>query len=434
MKTNKNLPKSEYKTDITSGKRIAADLHPRSPLEDSHPQASLAHPHNWQQLAPPLLDWYAQNARSLPWRETKDPYRIWVSEIMLQQTRVEAVKGYYAHFMNELPDVAALASCPEDRLLKLWEGLGYYSRARNLKKAAKQIMDSYDGKLPADHAALLKLPGIGPYTAGAIASIAFSLPVPAVDGNVLRVRARVFGDDGDIAEQSVKKTAEEELRAFMLTYFTCKQTQMNPGAFNQALMDLGATVCLPNGTPDCNACPWQSMCIAYQEERTIELPVKKKKAPRRIEKRTVFLIMDGDRVVLRKRPAKGLLAGLYELPNVTGHLDEKEALTYVRSLSESSDVSKGIGTASDRFADNASVQNSTENTGLQPLRIQKLEPAKHIFTHIEWHMTGYLIRVDSLTSESSGLLFAEQEDVKERYSIPSAFDAYIGHIKGSSIL
>ncbi len=382
---------------------------------------------NWQQLASPLLNWYANNARTLPWRETKDPYRIWVSEIMLQQTRVEAVKGYYARFMDELPDVAALASCPEDRLLKLWEGLGYYSRARNLKKAAEKIMESHDGKLPADHAALLKLPGIGPYTAGAIASIAFGLPVPAVDGNVLRVRARVFGDDSDIAEQGVKKTAEEELRAFLLEAvstgsnagaFSISGNDVNlPGTFNQALMDLGATVCLPNGTPDCSACPWQSMCIAYKEGRTTELPVKKKKAPRRIEKRTVFLIMDGDRVVLQKRPAKGLLAGLYELPNVTGHLNENEALSFVRNLSKP--VSEDTGCSG----------KPTQNTGLQPLRIQKLEQAKHIFTHIEWHMTGYLIRVDSLTSEASGLLFAEQTDVKERYSIPSAFDAYIGQIK-----
>ncbi len=382
---------------------------------------------NWQQLASPLLNWYANNARTLPWRETKDPYRIWVSEIMLQQTRVEAVKGYYARFMDELPDVAALASCPEDRLLKLWEGLGYYSRARNLKKAAEKIMESHDGKLPADHAALLKLPGIGPYTAGAIASIAFGLPVPAVDGNVLRVRARVFGDDSDIAEQGVKKTAEEELRAFLLEAVSTDSNagalsisgnDVNlPGTFNQALMDLGATVCLPNGTPDCSACPWQSMCIAYKEGRTTELPVKKKKAPRRIEKRTVFLIMDGDRVVLQKRPAKGLLAGLYELPNVTGHLSENEALSFVRNLSKP--VSEHTG-CSDK---------STQPPGLQPLRIQKLEQAKHIFTHIEWHMTGYLIRVDSLTSEASGLLFAEQTDVKERYSIPSAFDAYIGQIK-----
>ena len=372
---------------------------------------------NWQQLASPLLAWYANNARRLPWRETKDPYRIWVSEIMLQQTRVEAVKGYYSRFMEALPDVAALAACPEDRLLKLWEGLGYYSRARNLKKAAEKIMESYDGKLPADHAALLKLPGIGPYTAGAIASIAFGLPVPAVDGNVLRVRARAFGDDNDIAEQSVKKTAEEELRAFLQEVFSKDQTFNLPGTFNQALMDLGATVCLPNGTPACSACPWQSMCIAYKEGLTTVLPVKKKKAPRRIEKRTVFLIMDGDRVVLQKRPAKGLLAGLYELPNVPGHLDENEALSFVRNLSQAV------------LEDNSNSGKPTQNTGLQPLRIQKLEQAKHIFTHIEWHMTGYLIRVDSLTSEASGLLFAEQTDVKERYSIPSAFDAYIGHIK-----
>ena len=399
----------------------------------------------WQLLAPSLLDWYARNARHLPWRETKDPYRIWISEIMLQQTRVEAVKGYYARFMEALPDVAALAACPEDRLLKLWEGLGYYSRARNLKKAAEQIMESYDGKLPADHAALLKLPGIGPYTAGAIASIAFGIPVPAVDGNVLRVRARVFGDDGDIAEQAVKKDAEKELLAFMQACYlngSCNtdntenpcdispklQTNAHaPGAFNQALMDLGATVCLPNGTPHCDICPWKDVCTAYKDDRIDALPVKKKKAPRRIEKRTVFLIMDGERVVLQKRPAKGLLAGLYELPNVIGHLNEKEALAFAKGLSSGNDTTANEALHADP------APTSDIKTGLQPLRIQKLGPAKHIFTHIEWHMTGYLIRVDSLTSEASGLLFAEQEDVKRRYSIPSAFDAYVGHIKDNGL-
>lgn len=351
--------------------------------------------HDWSLLAAPLLSWYQANARTLPWRETRDPYRIWVSEIMLQQTRVEAVRGYYDRFMEELPDVKALASCPEDRLLKLWEGLGYYSRARNLKKAAMQIMEQHGGRLPADHAKLLKLSGIGPYTAGAIASIAFDLPYPAIDGNVLRVRARAFGDEADIAEQKTKKETESELLSFL------QKSSVSPGAFNQALMDLGATVCLPNGTPLCEDCPWQTLCIANRDNLTALLPVRAKKKARRIEKRTVFLIMDGERIVLQKRPAKGLLAGLYELPNLPGHLTGEEALATVRDM------------------------------GLHPLRIQTLTPAKHIFTHIEWHMTGFLIRVDSLTSESAGLLFAEQKDVRERYSIPSAFDAYIRHTKKS---
>lgn len=387
----------------------------------------------WELLADALLPWYEANARSLPWRDTKDPYRIWISEIMLQQTRVEAVRAYYARFMDALPGVPDLAACPEDRLLKLWEGLGYYSRARNLKKAAIQIMEQYNGSLPADHAALLKLPGIGPYTAGAIASIAFDIPVPAVDGNVLRVRARAFGDASDIADQKVKKTAEAELSSFLCLRYpdasripaanppepvlTGQNACITPGAFNQALMDLGATVCLPNGMPLCGRCPWQMLCKAYLDDRVRELPVRQKKKPRRIEDRTVFLIMDGDRLVLQKRPEKGLLAGLYELPNVPGHLTEREALEHVRSFGITEQPS--------------SVSNAASNTnpGLIPLYIRKLEPAKHIFTHIEWHMTGYLIRVDSLSSESAGLLFAEQEDVRDRYSIPSAFDPYLRHLK-----
>lgn len=192
-------------------------------------------------------------------------------------------------------------------------------------------------------------------------------------------------------------------------------------------MDLGATVCLPNGTPHCDICPWKDVCTAYKDDRIDALPVKKKKAPRRIEKRTVFLIMDGERVVLQKRPAKGLLAGLYELPNVIGHLNEKEALAFAKGLSS------GNATTTNEALHADPAPTSDIKTGLQPLRIQKLGPAKHIFTHIEWHMTGYLIRVDSLTSEASGLLFAEQEDVKRRYSIPSAFDAYVGHIKDNGL-
>lgn len=371
----------------------------------------------WQQLAGALLPWYRRNGRQLPWRETKDPYRIWVSEIMLQQTRVEAVRGYYARFMTALPDIKSLAACPEDKLMKLWEGLGYYSRARNLKKAAVQIVESYDGDLPADHAALLKLPGIGPYTAGAIASIAFGLPYPAVDGNVLRVRARVFCDASDIADQKVKTYAEKELSAFLSSQKPSGSFG-TAGDFNQALMDLGAGICLPNGAPLCDECPWQAMCAAYLEKRVSELPVRQKKKDRRIEKRTVFLIMDGERLVLQKRPAKGLLAGLYELPNVTGHLNADEALAYVRTLNAGN-------------ADDPSLQ---DPPGLNPLFIRSLAPAKHIFTHVEWHMTGYLIRVDSLTSEKAGLLFAEQEDVRNRYSIPSAFDAYIRHIKDPASL
>lgn len=367
-----------------------------------------------KQLVEPLLRWFGDNARTLPWREEPTPYRVWVSEIMLQQTRVEAVKPYYARFMERLPDVQALAECPEDELLKLWEGLGYYNRVRNLQKAAIQVVEDYGGVIPADYEALLGLKGIGNYTAGAVASIAYGLPVPAVDGNVLRIITRVTGDDTDIMKQSFRSRVEEVLRLVMqpevggnvfagsldTNIWEKRVRGANlSGAFNQALMELGATVCIPNGAPLCEKCPWQEMCIARKEGQTAELPVKSKAKARKIEKRTVLIIREGDKVAIRKRPKKGLLAGLYELPNVEGELSQDETLALVKEMNFS------------------------------PIRIQKLSGAKHIFSHIEWHMCGYAIRVeeieaDAAQAEQSDLLLVEAEDAKERYAIPSAFAAY----------
>ena len=231
-------------------------------------------------LVQPLLAWFKNHARVLPWREEVSPYRVWVSEIMLQQTRVEAVKPYFERFIKTLPDVKALAECQEEKLLKLWEGLGYYNRVRNMQAAAKQVMEEYGGKIPMDFEELLKLKGIGHYTAGAIASIAYGKSVPAVDGNVLRVISRVTGDDRDIAKQSVRTNMEEQLAGIIPT--------AHAGVFNQALMELGATVCLPNGEPKCLECPWQEICIAKAEQLIERLPVKSKSAKRKIEERTVF--------------------------------------------------------------------------------------------------------------------------------------------------
>ena len=256
-----------------------------------------------------LIPWYFKHARDLPWRKDREPYHVWLSEIMLQQTRVEAVKGYYTRFLKEFPTIADLAEADEDRLLKLWEGLGYYNRVRNMQKAAIQVMEEHGGKLPADYEKLLKLKGIGSYTAGAIASIAYQIPVPAVDGNVFRILTRVAADDTDIMKPSFRTLLEKELREVM-------QGMEMPGAFNQALMELGATVCVPNGAPLCEQCPWNSLCLARKEGRIAELPVRTKAKARRIEKRTVLVIRDNDKVAIRKRPEKGLLAGLYELPNV----------------------------------------------------------------------------------------------------------------------
>ncbi len=360
-------------------------------------------------LTEPLLEWYEKNKRVLPWRELATPYRVWVSEIMLQQTRVEAVKPFFERFTNRLPDVQALADCPEDELLKLWEGLGYYNRVRNMQKAAIQVMEQHGGELPADYNALLQLKGIGSYTAGAIASIAYQIPVPAVDGNVLRILTRVAEDDTDIMKASFRKQVEEQLMAYMQSdAFTSEAS----GTFNQALMELGAMVCVPNGAPKCEECPWKQICLAKRKDRISELPVKAKAKERRIEKRTVLVIRDGEQVAIRKRPSKGLLAGLYELPNTEGYLTQEEALAYVK-----------------------------ERT-LSPIRIQKLPEAKHIFSHVEWQMQGYAILIEEpeqlrenfhapkaeadvkVTQSESEMIFVEAETSEQKYAIPAAFAAY----------
>lgn len=337
-------------------------------------------------IVEPLLLWFSGHARVLPWREEATPYRVWVSEIMLQQTRVEAVKPYFERFTGALPDIAALAACEEETLLKLWEGLGYYNRVRNMQLAAKTVMEQYEGALPADYDKLLELKGIGHYTAGAIASIAYQIPVPAVDGNVLRVITRVTADDSDIRKQSVKNEMEAALKEIM--------PKDAAGAFNQALMELGATVCLPNGAPLCGECPWKDFCEASKKDIWQTLPVKSKAKPRRIEEKTVLIIRDGEKIVLHKRPKQGLLAGLYEFPNVAGHLTKEEALKFV------------------------------EDKSLIPVHIEKLEDAKHIFSHIEWRMTGYMIKVSELETEQSNLLFVEAKDSEKKYPIPAAFAKY----------
>ena len=340
-----------------------------------------------------LLEWYDTNKRDLPWRHTRDPYRIWISEIMLQQTRVEAVKSYYAAFLDAFPTVAHLAEADEERLLKRWEGLGYYSRARNLQKAAKTVMETYGGVLPADEKELRKLCGIGDYTAGAIASIAFGIPAPAVDGNVLRVLSRVTGSREDISLQETKKKQSDALRQVIPTD--------RAGDFTQSLIELGATVCVPNGEARCGECPLASVCVACREHLTDELPVKAAKKPRRIENLTVLLIRDDNRTVLRKRPSKGLLAGLYELPNLKGHLSEDAVPRAVRDL------------------------------GFEPLRVERIEDAKHIFTHVEWHMVAYTVRI---ASEFDGVRLAESlrlvenEALRKSYAIPSAFSAYTKYL------
>ncbi|MCM1143942.1 MAG: A/G-specific adenine glycosylase [Blautia sp.] len=336
----------------------------------------------------PLLAWYDRGRRILPWREEPTPYHVWLSEIMLQQTRVEAVKPYYDRFIRELPDIASLADVEEERLLKLWEGLGYYNRARNLKKTAGQIMADYEGKMPETYEELIKLPGIGSYTAGAISSIAFQYAAPAVDGNVLRVLSRLRLDERDILDTKVKKEIEADLLEVI--------PKERPGDFNQALMELGAMVCVPNGAARCDKCPWESICGANKAGRIQEFPRKTPKKPRSIEDKTILVIQDENKVALRKRAKKGLLAGMYEFPTMEGHQEPEQVIAYLKSQ------------------------------GVRPLRIEKLPDSKHIFTHKEWHMIGYVIRVDELErmQPSEELLFATPGETEENYPIPSAFAAY----------
>lgn len=340
------------------------------------------------EIGTPLVEWYRKNRRNLPWRENQDPYRIWVSEIMLQQTRVEAVKPYYERFLTALPTVKHLAEAEEDKLLKLWEGLGYYNRVRNMQKAAQQIMIDHNGRFPDTYEEIRSLKGIGNYTAGAISSFAFGLPKPAVDGNVLRVITRLTSDDSDIMKQSTRKRIEEAVEAVI--------PKEAPGDFNQGLIELGAIVCVPNGEPKCGECPLKALCRARLENRISELPVKAKAKERRIEKRTILYFRDGEKIAIAKRGKKGLLAGLYELPGKEGHLTVEEVTRYSKSI------------------------------GLMPIHIKELPAAKHIFSHVEWHMIGYEIKVDELEkTNEKGFLFIHPEEIQREYPIPSAFEKYI---------
>ncbi len=341
-----------------------------------------------------LVPWYRKNRRDLPWRNEPKPYRVWVSEIMLQQTRVEAVKPYYARFMNELPGIKDLAEAKEDQLLKLWEGLGYYNRVRNMKRAAQQIMADYGGEFPRTYEEIRALKGIGNYTAGAICSFAFDMPVPAVDGNVLRVVTRLTADPSDIAKQSTKTQIEKKLEQVI--------PKEAASDFNQGLIELGAIVCVPKGAPLCDECPLSVICAARKRGETEEFPVKARAKERRIEKRTVLVFKDGERAAIAKRKDKGLLAGLYELPNVEGHLTMDEAAEYCKSI------------------------------GLMPVRIRELPAAKHIFSHVEWHMTGFAVRVDELErTNRKNFLFIHPEEIEEKYPIPSAFEKYMQELRGS---
>ncbi len=318
----------------------------------------------------PLLSWYAQNKRDLPWRKDTAPYHVWVSEIMLQQTRVEAAKEYYLRFLGLFPTVSALAEADEQAVLKAWEGLGYYSRARNLHRAAKQIVAS--GGFPNSYEGVRALAGVGDYTAGAICSIAFSLPCPAVDGNVLRVLTRLLSDYKNVDEPQTKRYFSELLKEVY---------PEQAGDFCQALMELGAIVCVPNGAPLCERCPWQSVCLAHEKGREEDFPVRSEKRARRIEQKQVFVLRCNNKYALVKREEKGLLSGLWQFP----FLDEQPQGRLIQS-----------------------------------------KTAKHIFTHVEWHMTGKLVEVPSLLE---GFVWVSAEELASRYPLPSAFKAFLEWIE-----
>ena len=333
-----------------------------------------------QQLPERLLEWYAAGHRDLPWRRDREPYHVWLSEVMLQQTRVEAVKGYYRRFLAELPDIPALAACPPDRLAKLWEGLGYYSRMRNLQKAAQVIVSAHGGVFPREYDAIRALPGVGAYTAGAIASICFGLPEPAVDGNVLRVLSRVTDDAAPVTDAAVKREYAARLRE-IYPAGRC-------GDFTQSLMELGATVCGPNSQPQCALCPLASLCLARANGTALLRPVKAPKKEKRTEEKTVFILRCGTRIAVRRRPEQGLLAGLWELPNVDGKCSAQQALA------------------------------QAERWGVHPRELCRSSEKTHIFTHIRWELRGFYIEC----AEAAPLFtWVDPARFRQDIALPTAF-------------
>lgn len=330
-----------------------------------------------------LLPWFSAHKRDLPWRRDREPYHVWLSEIMLQQTRVEAVRGYYERFLTACPDIKSLAEASPDRLNKLWEGLGYYSRVRNLQAAAKEIMSTYNGSFPTDYEAIRRLKGIGAYTAGAIASICFEQPTPAVDGNVLRVILRLTGDRSPANEESTKTAVREALCAVY--------PQGSCGNFTQSLMELGATVCVPNGTPSCKACPLRDLCRSKDGDWKT-LPVRGEKKPRRAEEKTVFILDCGGAIAVRKRKETGLLAGLWELPNTEGFLSAEAALR------------------------------QAEAWGVHPADITKTVERTHIFTHVQWRMNGIYL---TCRTRAEGFVWADEGRLAQSIALPTAFRIFL---------
>ena len=340
-----------------------------------------------ENISPALLNWFYENQRVLPFRTDPSPYHVWLSEIMLQQTRVSAALPYYERFLAALPDIPALAACEEEKLNKLWEGLGYYSRVRNLQKAARIVCEQYGGELPADYDPIRALPGIGDYTAGAICSISFGIPVPAVDGNVLRVFSRLYNDPGVITDPAVKKAFTARVMEH--------QPPAAPGDYNQALMELGALVCVPNGAPLCEQCPLARLCQARAAGTALSLPQKAAPKARKLEDLTVALVESPAGFLIQQRPEKGLLAGLWQ-----PLLWEGAAMTAEQLPS----ALTALG-----------IHGVTE--------VKPIPKAKHIFSHIEWRMTGYTVTVKAQPAPD-GCIWATREQLQTEYTLPGAFKAY----------
>ncbi len=342
----------------------------------------------FERIPAPLLAWYKINKRELAWRSEPTPYHIWVSEIMLQQTRVEAVKAYYDRFINALPTVQDLACCEEEKLLKLWEGLGYYSRVRNMQKTARLIVTDFQGTFPSNPQTLARLPGIGAYTAGAIASIAFGQPVSAVDGNVLRVASRLEENPTPISDLAYRKRLQTELSSVY------PETAEDCSAFTQSLFELGALVCKPQ-TPDCGVCPLSHMCRAYQGGTQTLFPVIPQKREKRHENVYVFLIETPEGVCIRRREA-GVLRGMNEFPS------------YVYN--------------------GESAEQVLDEWGVDVLCEVKRGQYKHVFTHIVWHITCIWVKAQSAPFDTYSL-----EEIEETVSLPTAFKQCLGMLGNERI-
>lgn len=337
-----------------------------------------------KEIINPLLYWYQKNKRELPWRRDKDPYHVWISEIMLQQTRIEAVISYYQRFMKEIPTISDLASIHEDRLLKLWEGLGYYTRAKNLKKTAMIIQEQYQGEFPNTFKEILSLPGIGEYTASAIGSISFSLKEATVDGNVLRVYMRIHNSYENVDDVKVRKRVRENLQTIL---------PHNSGDFNQAMMELGEVICLPNGMPKCEMCPLSKYCKSYHEKTYMKIPVKNKKKKKKLEHYTILLLTYQNQIAIEKRKNKSLLSGLYQFPNIEGHYNISHIKQYL------------------------------EEHKIKYKNVQKKVKYTHIFTHKKWDMNSYQIEVISKYNLNH-YKWVTLEELDRFYSLPTAFQPF----------